>query len=48
MDVSFNLRIPEELNEALQKLAKEEGRSKNMEIVMILKEYVAKHYANLQ
>ena len=40
MQTNFNLRIDEELNEELQKIAKEEGRSKNKQIEIILKEYV--------
>lgn len=39
-EINFNLRIPEELNEELILIAKEEGRSKNKEIEYILKEYV--------
>lgn len=39
-EVNFNLRIPEELNEQLILIAKEEGRSKNKEIEYIIKEYV--------
>lgn len=40
MQINFNLRIDEELNEDLQIIAKEEGRSKNKQIEIILKEYV--------
>lgn len=40
MQINFNLRIDEELNEELSKIAKEQGRSKNKQIEMILKEYV--------
>ncbi len=43
--VFFNLRIDEELNEEIIKIAKEEGRSKNKQIEQILKEYVRKYYA---
>ncbi len=43
--MSFNLRITEELNEELIKIAKEERRSKNAEIEFILEEYV-KNYKN--
>ena len=42
-EVNFNLRIPEELNEQLILIAKEEGRSKNKEIEYILKEYVSEY-----
>lgn len=42
-EVNFNLRIPEELNEQLIIIAKEEGRSKNKEIEYILKEYVSEY-----
>lgn len=38
--VFFNLRIDEELNEQLIKIAENEGRSKNKQIEQILKEYV--------
>lgn len=41
--VFFNLRIDEELNERLVKIAAEEGRSKNKQIEYILKEYVKKY-----
>ncbi len=41
--VFFNLRIDEELNEELVKIAEEEGRSKNKQIEQILKEYVKKY-----
>ena len=40
--VFFNLRIDEELNERLVKIAAEEGRSKNKQIEYILKEYLNK------
>lgn len=43
MEVNFNLRIPEELNQELQEIAKKEGRSKNKQIEMILREYVEKY-----
>ena len=43
MQINFNLRIDEELNEELIKIAKEEGRSKNKEIEIILKEYIKKY-----
>lgn len=42
-DINFNLRISEELNEQLIKIAKEQGRSKNKQIEQILKEYVEKY-----
>lgn len=38
--MSFNLRITEELNNELVRIAKEERRSKNAEIEFILEEYV--------
>ncbi|MCM1055951.1 MAG: toxin-antitoxin system HicB family antitoxin [Bacteroides sp.] len=41
--VFFNLRIDEELNERLVRIAEEEGRSKNKQIEYILKEYVKKY-----
>lgn len=41
--VFFNLRIDEELNEDLIKIAEEEGRSKNKQIEYILKQYVKKY-----
>lgn len=41
--VFFNLRIDEELNEQLIKIAENEGRSKNKQIEQILKEYVRKY-----
>ena len=41
--VYFNLRISEDLNEKLIKIAEEEGRSKNKQIEIILKEYVFKY-----
>lgn len=43
MQINFNLRIDEELNEQLQEIAKEEGRSKNKQIEIILKDYVKKY-----
>ena len=43
--VYFNLRIDEELNEEIMKIAQEEGRSKNKQIEQILKEYVKKYRA---
>lgn len=43
--VYFNLRIDEELNEAIIRIAQEEGRSKNKQIEQILKEYVKRYKA---
>lgn len=43
--VFFNLRIDEELNEEIVKIAQEQGRSKNKQIEQILKEYVKKYQA---
>ncbi len=45
--VFFNLRIPEELNEQIARIANEQGRSKNKQIEQILKEFVA-NYQNSQ
>lgn len=42
-ETNFNLRIPEELNEELIKIAKIEERSKNKQIEYILKEFVKKY-----
>ena len=36
--INFNLRIPEEINEDLIKIAEKEGRSKNKQIEQILNE----------
>lgn len=41
--VFFNLRIDEQLNEDLIKIAEAEGRSKNKQIEQILKEYVKEY-----
>lgn len=41
--MQFNLRIDDELNEELIKIAKEEGRSKNKQIEYILNQYVKKY-----
>lgn len=38
--VNFNLRIDEDLNEKLIKIAEKEGRSKNKQIEYILRNYV--------
>lgn len=43
METNFNLRIDEQLNEKLIEIAKEQGRSKNKQIEMILKEYVEEY-----
>ncbi len=44
--MNFNLRISEELNEKLIKIAEEQGRSKNKQIEQILKEYVNEYENN--
>ena len=41
--INFNLRLPEEINEELIKIAEKEGRSKNKQIEYILKEYIEKY-----
>lgn len=41
--INFNLRLPEEVNEQLIKIAEKEGRSKNKQIEYILKEYIEKY-----
>lgn len=41
--INFNLRISEELNEEIIRIAKEQGRSKNKQIEQILKEYVEQY-----
>ncbi len=41
--INFNLRLPEEINEQLIKIAELEGRSKNKQIEFILKEYIKKY-----
>lgn len=41
--INFNLRISEELNNKIIKIAKEQGRSKNKQIEQILKEYVQEY-----
>lgn len=43
METNFNLRIDEKLNEELIQIAKEQGRSKNKQIEMILKQYVEEY-----
>lgn len=42
-EISFNVRISEELNEKIKKISKEENRSKNQQIEYILKEYVKRY-----
>lgn len=42
-EISFNVRIPTELNEKIKKISEEENRSKNQQIEYILKEYVKKY-----
>ena len=41
--IQFNLRIEEEINEEIIRIAKKEGRSKNKQIEQILKEFI-EHY----
>ena len=41
--INFNLRISEELNEEIIRIAQEQGRSKNKQIEQILKEYVERY-----
>lgn len=41
--VNFNLRIPEEINNEIIKIAEEEGRSKNKQIEYILKEFIKRY-----
>ena len=41
--INFNLRIPEDLNEKIIKIAEEQGRSKNKQIEQILKEFVTEY-----
>ena len=43
-DVFFSVRIDEELNDQLIKIATEEGRSKNKQIEYILKQYVKNYF----
>lgn len=45
MQINFNLRIDEKLNEELILIAEEQGRSKNKQIEMILKEYVERYHS---
>jgi hypothetical protein len=41
--IQFNLRIDEEINDEIIRIAKKEGRSKNKQIEQILKEYIEKY-----
>ena len=41
--INFNLRVSEEINEELIRIAEKEGRSKNKQIEQILKEYIEKY-----
>lgn len=41
--MTFNLRITDELDVKIKKIAKKEQRSKNKEIEFILQEYVKKY-----
>ncbi len=41
--IQFNLRIDEEVNEELIRIAEKEGRSKNKQIEQILKEYIKEY-----
>ncbi|MBE6838883.1 MAG: Arc family DNA-binding protein [Ruminococcus sp.] len=41
--VTFNLRLSDEVNEKIVKIAQEEKRSKNQEIEFILSEYIKQH-----
>ena len=38
--INFNLRLPEDINDEIMRIAKIEGRSKNKQIEYILKEYI--------
>ena len=44
--MTFNLRLPDELDYKIKKIAKLEHRSKNKEIEFILEEYVKKYEVN--
>ncbi len=44
--INFNLRIDEDLNEKIIKLAEKEGRSKNKQIEYILKQYINNYEEN--
>lgn len=41
--IQFNLRIDEDINEELIRIAEKEGRSKNKQIEQILKEYIKEY-----
>jgi hypothetical protein len=41
--INFNLRLPEDINDKITNIAKEEGRSKNKEIEYILKKYIEEY-----
>jgi hypothetical protein len=41
--MQFNLRIDEEINEELIKIAENEGRSKNKQIEYILKKFIEEY-----
>lgn len=41
--INFNLRLPEEINDELIRIAEKEGRSKNKQIEYILKEFIEKY-----
>jgi len=41
--VNFNLRLPEDINDEIVRIAKEEGRSKNNQIVQVLKEFISNY-----
>ena len=41
--IQFNLRIDENINDEIIKIAKKEGRSKNKQIEQILKEFIEKY-----
>lgn len=43
MQINFNLRIDEEINEELIKIAEEEGRNKNKQIEMILRDFIKRY-----
>ncbi len=45
-NINFNLRISEEINDKIVKIAQEQGRSKNKQIEQILKEYVIQYERN--
>lgn len=46
--INFNLRIAEEINEEIVRIAKEEGRSKNKEIEYILKKYIEEYNKRIE